>query len=94
MKNSTPRRSRASTLRRSGQKQQAALPVRPPPLPPQNRALQRKKTTTVKEAKPNLENPKPPTGDQAPIQVVVQVDGSKMEPVKIAELVKLLRSPS
>ena len=53
-----------------------------------------KKTTTVKEPKPNPGKPKPPTGDQVPIQVVVQVDGSKMEPAKIAELVKLLRSPS
>lgn len=54
-----------------------------------------KKTPKVKEPKPDPpkpDPPKPPTGEQTPIQVVVQVDGSKMEPAKIAELVKLLRS--
>ena len=52
-----------------------------------------KKTTAVKDLKPDGK-PKPPAGEEMPIQVVVQVDGSKMEPAKIAELVKLLRSPS
>jgi hypothetical protein len=53
-----------------------------------------KKTAVVKDPKPNPGKPKPPTGEEAPIQVVVQVDGSNMEPVKIAELVKLLRNPN
>jgi hypothetical protein len=57
-------------------------------------SIAQKKTTVVKEPKPDPGKPKPPIGDQTPIQVVVQVDGSKMEPAKIAELVKLLRDPN
>jgi len=53
-----------------------------------------KKTTVVKDPKPEPVEPKLPIREETPIQVVVQVDGSKMEPARIAELVKLLRSPN
>jgi hypothetical protein len=55
-----------------------------------------KKTSEVETPKPDPPKPDPPkpsTAGQTSIQVVVQVDGSKMEPAKIAELVKLLREP-
>jgi hypothetical protein len=61
-----------------------------------------KKTQAGKTAKPDPPKPDPPKPDppappveqQAPVQVVVQLDGSKMEPAKIAELIKLLRTPN
>lgn len=60
-----------------------------------------KKTPAGKTEKPDPPKPDPPNPDppapqgtgQAPVQVVVQLDGSKMEPAKIAELIKLLRDP-
>jgi hypothetical protein len=51
-----------------------------------------KKTPPAKEPKPDPPKVENHLGNPTPIQVVVQVDGSKMEPAKIAELVKLLRS--
>jgi hypothetical protein len=57
-----------------------------------------KKTAVVKSPKSGRLDPDPPsdpaTRKQLPIQVVVQVDGSKMDPDKIADLVKLLRDQS
>ncbi len=45
--------------------------------------------------KPPAKDPPPPEDPPAaaPIQVVVQVDGSKMEPAQLAELIRLLREP-
>jgi hypothetical protein len=52
-----------------------------------------KKTPPAKEPKhPDPPNVEHPVVEQTPIQVIVQVDGSKMDPAKITELVKLLRS--
>lgn len=47
-------------------------------------------------SKSSKDPPKPdsPTRTVAPVQVVVQLDGSKMEPAKIAELVRLLQEPN
>lgn len=55
-------------------------------------SLAQKKTPPAKEPKqPDPPKVEHPAVEQTPIQVIVQVDGSKMDPAKIAELVKLLR---